>query len=79
MTYGLQGTKLADVGIDLIFVMVGQDAAKDVGLGKVWSTPGLQGVRLSTSLLSSSHSCIQMFKELSLSDDDILAAARMYS
>jgi hypothetical protein len=62
-----------------MFVMVGQNATKDMSLGKVWSTPGLQGVRLSTSLLFPSHACIQMFKDLSLSDNEILAAARMRS
>jgi hypothetical protein len=54
-----QGTGLADVGIDFMFVMVGQNATKDASMGKVWSTPGLQGVRLSTSCLYyPSHACI---------------------
>jgi hypothetical protein len=76
----LQGTKLASIGFDFLFVMVGQNATEDVNFGKVWSTPGLQGVLLlCTLLLSTSNDCIQMFKDLSLSDNDILAAARMRS
>lgn len=67
------------MGIDFMFVMVKQNATKDVSLGRVWSTPGLQGVCLSTSRLSPSHTRNQMFKDLSLSDDEILAAARMHS
>jgi hypothetical protein len=79
LTMAFQGTGLADVGIEFMFVMVGPNATEDVSLGKVWSTPGLQGVCLSTFLLFSSFNCIQMFKELSLSDNEILAAARMHS
>jgi hypothetical protein len=76
----LQGTGLANVGIDFLFVMVGQNTNEDVKFGKVWSTPKLQGVcLLSTLLLSPSNDYIQMFKNLSLSDDNILAAARMHS
>ena len=74
-----QGTRLADLGIDFMFIMVEQSATDTVSLGKIWSTPRLQGVRLYTSLRSLSYACIQMFKELSLSDGEILAAARMCS
>ena len=62
-----------------MFVMVGQNATSDVSLGRVWSTPGLQGVRLSTLYLSSSYVRIQMLKDLSLSDNEIINAARMRS
>jgi len=75
-----QGIGLADVGIKFMFVMVGQNMTKVDSLGKVWSTPRLQGVRslhcvhfpISISLN------IQMFKELSLSDNEIRAAAKMH-
>jgi hypothetical protein len=83
LTTAFQGIRLANIGIDLMFVMVEQNkeqnATEDISLGKIWSTPGLQEVCLSTLLLSPFHDCIQMFKELSLSEDQILAAARMHS
>lgn len=62
-----------------MFVMVGQNATKEVSLGKVWSTPGLKGVCLFTSRHPHLMPLIQMFEDLSLSDNDILAAARMRS
>jgi hypothetical protein len=74
-----QGTGLADSGIDLMFIMVGQNATQDVKLGKVWSTPGLQGVSLFTSCLSLSHAFVQMFEGLPLSENEVLEAARTRS
>jgi hypothetical protein len=62
-----------------MFVMVGQSPTEDTSLGKIWSTPGLQGVSISMSLPSPSDDCIQMFKNLSLSDNEILEAVRMHS
>jgi len=40
-TMAFQSTWLANVGINFMFVIVGQNMTKDVSLGKVWSTLGL--------------------------------------
>jgi serine/threonine protein kinase HipA of HipAB toxin-antitoxin module len=61
-----------------MFIMVGQSATEDVGC-KMWSSPGLQDVRMSIYATAISHVRVQLFKDLSLSDDEILAAARMHA
>ena len=74
-----QGGKIADEGFDIMFVMVGQNVNEDGSLGAVWTTPRLEGVCFPDVCVGFVLYHFQMFDKLSLSNSEIIAAARCQS